>query len=38
MGGERRGSRVHLKEGAGDLGMRAIGHAAEHHGEDRGLC
>ena len=29
---------VRLKEGAGALGVRAIGHAGEHHGEDRGLC
>ena len=28
----------HLKEGAGGLRVRAVGHVSEHHGEDRGLC
>ena len=27
-----------LKEGARGLGVRAVGHAGERHGEDRGLC
>ena len=27
-----------LKERTGGLGMRAVGHVGEHHGEDRGLC
>ena len=27
-----------LKEGAGGLGVRAVGHVGECHGEDRGLC
>jgi hypothetical protein len=26
-----------LKEGTGGLGMRAVGHVGERHGEDRGL-
>ena len=34
----RRAAGLRLKEGTGGLSVRAVGHAGERHGEDRGLC